>query len=127
MLNRTLLSLYVLMASSAVVSNSAEAALFNSPDYSSPLEARIEALRQGPWSPLLRGQPSGLVDDVELQAAARWKNGSGKAWKNYAGGGSKWKNGNGKAWGNSGRVRPVRNNLGNGWNNFYHGGAFVNW
>ncbi|MFL0793510.1 MAG: GrrA/OscA1 family cyclophane-containing rSAM-modified RiPP [Prochlorococcus sp.] len=121
-----MIGLYALLASTAVMSNSADAALFSTPDLANPLESRIQSVRNGPWSNLLQDLPLS-PEQSDLQAAGKWKNGSNKGWKN-SGGGSKWKNGSGSSWNKSGRVAPVRNNWGNGgWRNNYYGGSFVNW
>ena len=129
-MKRSLIAFHALLASSAVLCQSAEASsVYNAPDQleSNSLESRIEKARNGNWSSLLKS-----VDlDGELVAKGKWGNGKGKKFSNSRGSG-KWKNGkSGNKWGNS------RNTWGNGgyyggwrngggaWGN--GGGGFVNW
>ena len=46
---RSLLGIYVLLASSAVVIQSAEAAVYNKPNLSNPIEAKIQTVLTGSW------------------------------------------------------------------------------
>ncbi|MFY8147757.1 MAG: GrrA/OscA1 family cyclophane-containing rSAM-modified RiPP [Prochlorococcaceae cyanobacterium] len=109
-MKRSLITFQVLLACSAALCQSADAAGFYSqPDPASSLESRIERARSGAWSPLLRSSPL----EGEQLAGSKWSNGGGHAFKNSRGSGS-WKNGKGGAkWSNS---RPT---WGNG---AYHGG-----
>ena len=128
-MKRSLLAFQALLASSAILCQSAEASsTYNAPDQvHNTLETRIEAARSGDWSNLLK--PS----DVEggLVAKSKWGNGGGHKFSNSRGSG-KWKNGKGgnkwgnsrRTWGNGGYHGGWRNG-GGGWGN--GGGGFVNW
>lgn len=128
-MKRSLIAFQALLASSAVLCQSAEASnIYSAPDHlESSLEARIKAAQTGEWSSLLNPSDS----EEELVAKSKWGNGGGHKFSNSKGSG-KWKNGkSGNKWGNS------RNTWGNGG---YHGGwrngggawgngrgGFVNW
>ena len=121
-MKRSLIALQALLASSAVLCNSAEASsIYNAPDKVNSLESRIENARNGNWSSLLKS-----VDlDGQLVAKSKWGNGGGHKFKNSRGngkGGSKWSNSRPK-WGNGGYRGGWAN--GGGWKN--GGGGFVNW
>ena len=128
-MKRSLIAFQALLASSAVLCQSAEASnTYSAPDHlESSLEARIKAAQTGDWSSLLNPSDS----EEELVAKSKWGNSGGHKFSNSKGSG-KWKNGkSGNKWGNS------RNTWGNGG---YHGGwrngggawgngrgGFVNW
>ena len=128
-MKRSLIAFHALLASSAVLCQSAEASsVYNAPDQleSNSLESRIEKARNGNWSSLLKS-----VDlDGELVAKGKWGNGGGHKFKNSRGSG-KWKNGKGGSkwsnsrpkWGNGSYYGGWKN--GGGWRN--GGGGFVNW
>ena len=106
---RSLLGIYVLLASSAVVVQSAEAAVYNQPNLSNPIEAKIQTVRTGSWKALLKENQS---SSNERNVARAWGNGGGRAWGN--GGGRVVR----RAWGNGG----------GGWMNGGYGGrGFANW
>ena len=90
MANRSLISLYALLATSAVITQSAEAAVYSQPNTSNPIEASIQDIRNGSWSLFLR--PKNIISGKNDQARS-WKNGnsssSGK-WKNGSGGFLNW-------------------------------------
>ena len=128
-MKRSLIAFQALLASSAVLCQSAEASnTYSAPDHlESSLEARIKAAQTGDWSSLLNPSDS----EEELVAKSKWGNGGGHKFSNSRGSG-KWKNGkSGNKWGNS------RNTWGNGgyhdgWRNgggaWGNGrGGFVNW
>ena len=75
-MKRSLIAFHALLASSAVLCQSAEASsVYNAPDQleSNSLESRIEKARNGNWSSLLKS-----VDlDGELVAKGKWGNGGG--------------------------------------------------
>ena len=113
------LSLITLLATTAVLSHAAPSAAATAP---SALEARIAAIRSGPWGPLLEKGPPEAGGDTTLARA--WGNGGGRAWGNGGRryyGGRAWGNGGG-AWANGGR----RYYGGGAWANG-GGGGFVNW
>ena len=121
-MNRSLIAFQALIASSAVLCQSAEAgATYNAPDQlNNSIEARIDSVRNGDWSSLLKT----IDNDGELVAKSKWGNGGGHKFGNSYGSG-KWKNGKGgNKWSNS---RPTWGNGGyhGGWRN--GGGGFVNW
>ena len=121
---RSLLQLLTLTAAATVFTESAQAAVYQAPDLSNPLESRIQALRDGAWQPQLSAGNGELV-------ARYWGNGGGHNWGN--GGGFR----NGGGWGNGGRYYGgggINVNLGwpnGGWGNGGWGnvlpGSFVNW
>ena len=129
-MNRSLIAFQALIASSAVLCQSAEAgSTYVAPDsLANTLESRIQAVQDGDWSSLLNPADS----EGELVAKSKWGNGGGHKFSNSYGSG-KWKNGKGgNKWSNS---RPTwRNggyhggwrNGGGGWRNG-GGGGFVNW
>ncbi len=129
-MKRSLIAFQALLASSAVLCQSAEAtSIFNAPDQTNnTVEARIDAARNGNWESLLKNAE---VDEA-LVAKGKWKNGNGNKWSN--GGKSRVKLGNGKgggrfgnsrnSWGNGGGYRRGWGN-GGGWVN--GGGGFANW
>ena len=128
-MNRSLIAFQALIASSAVLCQSAEAgATYNAPDQlNNSIEARIDSVRNGDWSSLLKT----IDNDGELVAKSKWGNGGGPKFGNSYGSG-KWKNGkSGNKWSNS---RPTWGNGGyhGGWRNGggawgNGGGGFVNW
>jgi rSAM-associated Gly-rich repeat protein len=119
---RSLLQLLTLTAAAAVFTETAQAAVYQAPDLSNPLESRIQALRDGAWQPQLNTAPS------EQLIARYWGNGGGHNWGNGGG----WRNG---GWGNGGRYYGggVNVNLwpNGGWGNGGWGnvlpGSFLNW
>ena len=127
-MKRSLIAFQALLASSAVLCQSAEASnTYSAPDHlESSLEARIKAAQTGDWSSLLN--PSDSED--ELVAKSKWGNGGGHKFKNSRGSGN-WKNGKGgnswsnsrPRWGNGGYHGGWRN--GGAWRN--GSGGFVNW
>ena len=126
-MKRSLIAFQALIASSAVLCQSAEAASsFSTPDQLNSIDARIEKVRNGSWSSLLQSPEL----DGELMAKSKWGNGGGHKFKNSVGSG-KWQNGkSGNKWSNS---RPTWGNgsyrggwaNGGGWRN--GSGGFVNW
>jgi rSAM-associated Gly-rich repeat protein len=121
---RSLLQLLTLTAAAAVFTDTAQAAVYQAPDLSNPLESRIQALRDGAWQPQLNTTSSDQL------IARYWGNGGGRAWGNGGG----WRNGGG--WGNGGRYYGggINVNLGwpnGGWGNGGWGngaaGSFINW
>ena len=72
---RSLLQLLTLTAAAAVFTETAQAAVFQAPDLSNPLESRIQALRDGAWQPQLSSGNGELV-------ARYWGNGGGRGWGN---------------------------------------------
>ena len=126
-MKRSLIAFQALLASSAVLCQSAEATSnYNAPDQTSNLESRIEKVRNGDWSSLLQS----VNLDGELIAKSKWGNGGGHKFKNSRGSG-KWGNGKGgnkwsnsrPTWGNGGYRGGWAN--GGGWRN--GSGGFVNW
>ena len=117
-MKRSLIAFQALLASSAVLCQTAEASStytapeqLTGPAKANSIEARIEAVRNTDWGSLLKDPE---IED-ELVAKSKWKNGKGKKFGNSYGKG-KWGNGkSGNKWSNS------RNTWGNG------GGGFVNW
>ena len=73
---RSLLGIYVLLASSAVVVQSAEAAVYNKPNLANPIEAKIQTVRTGAWKALLNERHS---SSNERSVARAWGNGGGRA------------------------------------------------
>ena len=132
-MKRSLIAFQALLASSAVLCQTAEASsTFTAPEHlngaakANSIEARIEAVRNTDWSSLLQDPE---IED-ELVAKSKWKNGKGKKFGNSRNG--KWGNGkSGNKWGNSRRTWGNGNyyggwrNGGGGWGN--GGGGFVNW
>ena len=103
-MKRSLIAFQALLASSAVLCQTAEASsTYSAPEHlndaakANSIEARIEAVRNTDWGSLLKDPE---IED-ELVAKSKWKNGKGKKF------GNKWSN--------------SRNTWGNG------GGGFVNW
>ena len=126
-MKRSLITFQALLASSAVLCQSAEAAsVYSSPDQLNSIESRIEKARSGNWSSLLQT----VEADGELIAKGKWGNGGGHKFKNSRGSGS-WNNGKGGSkwsnsrptWGNGGYNGGWLN--GGGWKN--GSGGFVNW
>ena len=103
-MNRSLIAFQALIASSAVLCQSAEAgSTYVAPDsIANSLESRIKTVQDDDWSSLLNT----IDNDGELVAKSKWGN-SRRTWGNggYHGG---WRNGGG-GWRNGG------------------GGGFVNW
>ena len=128
-MKRSLIAFQALIASSAVLCQSAEASnTYTAPEQlGSSLEARIQAAQTGDWSELL--DPA--YTEGELVAKSKWGNGKGHKFSNSYGSG-KWKNGKGgnkwsnsrRTWGNGGYHGGWRNG-GGAWGN--GGGGFVNW
>lgn len=132
-MKRSLIAFQALLASSAVLCQTAEASsTYTSPEQigdqtrANSIESRIDAVRNSDWSSLLN------TDDMEgdLLAKSKWGNGGGHKFKNSRGSGN-WKNGKGgNSWSNS---RPKWGNGGyhGGWRNggaWRNGsGGFVNW
>jgi rSAM-associated Gly-rich repeat protein len=117
---RSLLQLLTAVTAAAVFTETAQAAVYQAPDLSNPLEGRIQALRDGKWQPLLNANTGSA--DTTLQARY-WGNGGGRGWGNGG-----WRNG---GWGYGGGINV---NLGwpnGGWGNGGWGnvlpGSFVNW
>ena len=119
---RSLLQLLTLTAAATVFTETAQAAVFQAPDLSNPLETRIQALRDGAWQPQLRSSNGELL-------ARYWGNGGGRAWGNGGG----WRGG---GWGNGGRYYGGGGDVNLGWPNGGWGnggwanvlpGSFVNW
>jgi rSAM-associated Gly-rich repeat protein len=129
-MKRSLIAFQALLASSAVLCQSAEAtSIFNAPDQTNnTVEARIEAARNGNWESLLKN----AEPDEALVAKGKWKNGNGNKWSNGGKSSGKWGNGKGggkfgnsrNSWGNGG-YRVGWGNGGGGWRN--GGGGFANW
>ena len=78
-MNRSLIASQVLIASSAVLCQSAEAgSTYVAPDsLASSTESRIKTFQTGDWSSLLNPADS----EGELVAKSRWDNGSNKFWE----------------------------------------------
>merc|ERR1712185_795187 len=91
-MNRSLIAFQALIASSAVLCQTAEAsATYSSPDQlNNSIEARIDSVRNGDSSSLLKT----IDNDGELVAKSKWGNGGGHKFSNSYGSG-KWKNGKG--------------------------------
>ena len=87
-MNRSLIAFQALIASSAVLCQTAEAsATYSSPDQlNNSIEARIDSVRNGDWSSLLKT----IDNDGELVAKSKWGNGGGHKFSNSYGSG-KWK------------------------------------
>ena len=130
-MNRSLIAFQALLASSAVLCQTAEASsAYSAPDQlHNSIDARIDSVRNGDWSVLLNS-----VDiDGELVAKSKWGNGGGHKFSNSRGSGN-WKNGKGgnkwsnsrNSWGNGAYHGGWRNG-GGGWRNGGGGGGFVNW
>ena len=121
MAHRSLLSLFTVLASSALLSQAAQAAVFSTPDLRNPIEARIKTIQQGDWSTLLDEMGQVPLDGEEV--AGKWGNGNkNKSWKN-GGKNNKWKNGNNKSFKNGGGWKNGGFRNGGGWGN---GGGFRN-
>jgi rSAM-associated Gly-rich repeat protein len=125
MAHRSLLSLFTVLASSALLSQAAQAAVFSTPDLRNPIEARIKTIQQGDWSTLLDEMGQVPLDGEEV--AGKWKNGKNKNWKN-GGNNNKWKNGKNKAFKNGGGWKNGGFRNGGGWGNggFRNGGGWRN-
>ena len=129
-MKRSLIAFQALLASSAVLCQSAEAtSIFNAPDQTNnTVESRIDAARNGNWESLLKN----AEEDEALVAKGKWKNGNGNKWSNGGKSSGKWGNGKGggkfsnsrNSWGNGG-YRVGWGNGGGGWRN--GGGGFANW
>ena len=121
---RSRFALLTLLASSAVLVQPAEAAVYGAPDPANPLESRIQNLRAGAWGPWLERSSPGAEPDL----ARAWGNGGNRGWGNARGGGGVWGNGGG-VWGNGGRWGNGGGwgNGGAGWLNGGYGRGFVNW
>ena len=104
-MNRSLIAFQALIASSAVLCQSAEAgSTYVAPDsLANSLESRIKTVQDGDWSSLLNT----IDSDGELVAKSKWGNGGGYKFSNSYGSG-KWNNGkSGNKWSNS---RPTWGN-----------------
>ena len=108
-MKRSLIAFQALLASSAVLCQTAEASsTYSAPEHlndaakANSIEARIEAVRNTDWGSLLKAS----VMEGGLIAKGKWGNGNGN--------GNKWSNSR-NTWGNGGGA------WGNG------GGGFVNW
>ena len=127
---RSLLQLFIVLSAAALFTETAQAAVYQSPDLSNPLEGRIKALREGKWQPLLTIEKASNLEGQSI--ASYWGNGGGgRAWGN-GGGGRAW--GNGGGWGNGGSYYGGGMNIGwpnGGWGNGGWGngipGTFINW
>ena len=107
-MNKTsLLSLAAVLATSAALCESAQAAVHSAPDLGNTLEQRIERMSPEAWAVL---EQHGIAGDETIARA--WGNGNGRAWGN---GGRRFGNGGG-----------FRNGGGRGFANGYRGG-FANW
>ena len=101
-MKRSLIAFQALLASSAVVCQTAEASsTYSAPEHlneaakANSIEARIEAVRNTDWGSLLKDPE---IED-ELVAKSKWGNGKGKKFGNSRGKG-KWGNGkSGNKWG----------------------------
>ena len=109
-MKRSLIAFQALLASSAVLCQTAEASsTYTAPEYlngaakANSIEARIEAVRNTDWGSLLKDPE---IED-ELVAKSKWGNGKS---------GNKWGNSR-RTWGNGSYY--------GGWGN--GGGGFVNW
>jgi rSAM-associated Gly-rich repeat protein len=82
-MNRSLIAFQALIASSAVLCQTAEAsATYSSPDQlNNSIEARIDSVRNGDWSSLLKT----IDNDGELVAKSKWGNGGGHKFSNSRG------------------------------------------
>ena len=127
-MKRSLIAFQALLASSAVLCQSAEAtSAYSAPEQlNNSIESRIKAVQDTEWSSLLKSEEAD-----ELIAKGKWKNGGGRKFSNSRGSG-KWKNGkSGNKWGNSRRTwgnggyHGGWRNGGGGWKN--GGSGFVNW
>ena len=125
---RSLLQLLTAVTAATVFTETAQAAVYQAPDLSNPLENRIQALREGQWQPLLNADQAAGGDDSLL--ARYWGNGGGRGWGNGGG----WRNGGG--WGNGARYYGGGINVNLGWPNggWGNGGwgnvlpsSFINW
>ena len=109
-MKRSLIAFQALLASSAVLCQTAEASsTYTAPEYlngaakANSIEARIEAVRNTDWGSLLKDP------EIEDELVAKSKCGNGKS-------GNKWGNSR-RTWGNGSYY--------GGWRN--GGGGFVNW
>ena len=115
-MKRSLIAFQALLASSAVLCQTAEASsTYSAPEHlndaakANSIEARIEAVRNTYWGSLLKASEmeGGLI------AKDKWGNGNGNKWSNSR-----------NTWGN-GRYYGGWRNGGGAWGN--GGGGFVNW
>ena len=106
-MKRSLIAFQALLASSAVLCQSAEAtSIFNAPDQTNnTVESRIDAARNGNWEGLLKN----AEEDEALVDKAKWKNGNGNKWSNGGKSSGKWGNDKG-----GGKFSNSRNSWGNG-------------
>jgi rSAM-associated Gly-rich repeat protein len=119
-MHRSLLALYSLLSCAAILSQSAQAASTHGrPDFSNPIEERIQSARNGDWRSLLQNieQRQG---DLQI-AKVSWNNGGGHKFKNSRGKGN-WKNGGKGKWSNS-RPKWGNGSYRGGWGN---GGGWRN-
>ncbi len=128
-MKRSLIAFQALLASSAVLCQTAEASStytapeqLTGPAKANSIESRIEAVRNTDWGSLLQDPEI----EGELVAKSKWGNGKGKKFGNSYG---KGKSGNIRSngrntWGN-GRYYGGWRNGGGAWGN--GGGGFVNW
>ena len=124
-MKRSLIAFQALLASSAVLCQTAEASsTYTAPEQltgqakTNSIEARIEAVRTTDWGSLLQDPEI----EGELVAKSKWGNGKGKKFGNSRGKG-KWGNSR-NTWGNGNYYGGWRNG-GGAWGN--GGGGFVNW
>ena len=99
-MKRSLIAFQALLASSAVLCQTAEASStytaqeqLTGPAKANSIEARIEAVRNTDWGSLLKDPE---IED-ELVAKSKWKNGKGNKFGNGYGKGN-WGNGSNKFW-----------------------------
>ena len=99
-MKRSLIAFQALLASSAVLCQTAEASStytapeqLTGPAKANSIEARIEAVRNTDWGSLLQDPEI----EGELVAKSKWGNGKGKKFGNSCGKG-KWGNGSNKFW-----------------------------
>ena len=116
-MKRSLIAFQALLASSAVLCQTAEASStytapeqLTGPAKANSIEARIEAVRNTDWGTLFQDP------EIEGELVAKSKWGNGKS-------GNKWSNSR-NTWGN-GRYYGGWRNGGGAWGN--GGGGFVNW
>ena len=130
-MKRSLIAFQALLASSAVLCQSAQASsTYTAPEQLNPqgqtnsIESRIQAVRDSDWGSLLKGADM----EGELVAKSKWGNGKGKKFGNSYGNGksgNKWGNSR-RTWGNGGYHGGWRNG-GGAWGNGGGRRGFANW